>query len=301
MKKYLIALVAIIVVAAIGIYFGNPELLQGRTSIRKVQGSYVKSKDLCYKYIPPEEVQGNGPAEETEGTIEITPPSTEKTDGVDTNTGTERRGGGSGKEGSESEKPNINIIIPGVGGTTGTVAPGSAGTSGDSGNTPGGGSKKEPSVYPKYLYTEQCSCDQNGETIGESKNEDGSITKTKCWLSPEKCIGGKVEYICPRGEEFDWNKVFNMCHNLKNKICFGAAGPKFDKEGQAFCKIFQSFEMAKSCFPTPECSDLIAWYKEGLSTAEMVKKLMEQGLTQEEALNEVPQGLGSCLEETFVP
>jgi len=289
MKKYLIAIIAVLLVAGAGLYFGNSDLFQGRIfrGVEKAKGAYVMSKDLCYKPAPPSEEQPVSGETTTQ-----TPP--ERTSG----SGTSSRGGDTNTSSGE-EQPNIVIdpsiiTLPGSGSSgSGTVAKGGGSS------TPEENKYIPKKTYTKYSFTDKCRCAKNGEFVGETTDENGVTTKTICSVDPLTCPKGKDDYQCPEGYFLDWEKVYEMCYNVKVKTCYSSLGPNYDKDAQAFCKAFQPDLMAKNCYPSETCQEIIDWSNQNLSSEEMVKKYMEQGMSGQDAVDLIEKEYIPCLNESF--
>lgn len=272
MKKYIIALVAVVVVAAIGIYFGNPDLFQGRIFSKKTTTEkYIVKKGLC-----------------------VTPATGERPGVAQDLTGTEKRtidasGGAPSTEVKKGETPTVDPGKLTIGGSgKGTVAPGTPTT----GNKDDGGSKSGDQGIK--VTWQDCGCADQGKVKSEEKDSKGNIIKqTICeYKTVNQCLDANSEYKCPRGTEPDMPKIYNFCIATKTKQCFGSAQAIADDV--SLCKAYTPDYMGLSCTPSKECANVYSWWYSGEDTDAISKKLNI-------SISDTQKMIMGCISETVAP
>jgi hypothetical protein len=270
MKKYILIIIAVLLVAGIGLYFGKPDLFQGRlfTPQSEKEGAYVSGKNLCLR------------------------PEIE--DYTDYNETTE----------NEKTKKTVDpgkIGIIGSGGTS-TVTK----DSGDASVI----LEPAKINRQKYEYTKNCRCGDYGKIIGQKTEKDGSVTKIRCESAGEetcrkpkfRCPEGEfLDYDA--GRNICKSLKGKLCFSANP-----SAIEKTKKEDLEFCGHFFYGEMEKKCIPSEECEEIIGWIKSGLSQSEeMYKKYKAQGMagTDEQIKKKAETDAGNlgskCFGETYIP
>ncbi|MBI4975485.1 hypothetical protein HZC20_02295 [Candidatus Peregrinibacteria bacterium] len=276
MKKYIFIIVAILIVTAVGIYFGNPKIFQGRISsdITKTE-KYIVQKGFCIR-----------PGEKTQ--------SKEAKDLTGTETKTEDNSNGTPTtEKKEEEKPIIDPskITRGDGsGNTVTYSTPPTEEKNDEKSKKG-----KPGIEVTW---QDCGCKDSGKIKSETKDAKGNTVKQVIcqFKSIPECLRSDSEYKCPEGTEPNYDKIYDFCKTTKGKQCFSAAPPKSDDTG--FCNTYNKYLMALACKPKTGCEETYSLFWEGNLTGELMKKLK---ISKVEAEKEASKQIDNCIPGIIAP
>ncbi|MCK9186379.1 hypothetical protein M0P48_02995 [Candidatus Gracilibacteria bacterium] len=285
MKKYIIALVAVLVVAAIGIYFGNPDLFQGKMFpfTKQTTGSALAKYNLC---LTPEELQkdyekrmAEYEKEQEQEKLHEKPSTTTPPDTTTTTTTEE-----------ETNKPpvidpNKNVT---TGKSQGTYSVNKEGNS--TGINPTGGNYTGESSKNYTYEVIDCGCKRAGKVTEKTDSEGKTIVTTCRYYAKWECLPPKSPYLCPRGTQLNYNGVRDLCIDSRKAQCFGTTKPA--KEAVEICAIYEDWIMAIPC--THSCNQEIWELWASLKDTDAVAKA--KNITA----GEVKKLMGECSEQTIM-